>query len=168
MIYKYRTGFSFAVKPNTAGKELERIRTKYGQLAPRFVVAEAEPEDAPLHRAFEWDDTKAANSFREAMARNLIRSVLIVREKNERQPMYVHVRHEKREDNSYEPLVSVIKDPDKLAAALEELHNTVAAAADSVITILHLTRKAADNQRAKRVVTAKEAIDGAREAVLAI
>lgn len=168
MAYIYRTGLNFSVNPNDAGRELERIRKKYQQLQPRLVVAESQAEDAVLHPIFEWNDDKAANSFRESQARNLIRSVLIVRDKNTSEPMYVHVRRDKRDDNSYEPTSIVISQPDLFAVAVEELRDTMASAAESVLTLLDLVRKSKANQRAKKVVAAKEAVDEARQAVLAI
>lgn len=169
MAYIFRPGLSFGrINPNTAGRELERIRKKYKQLAPRHVVAEAEPPKAPLHAAFEWDDSKAAQRWREDTARNLIRSVVIVRENDERAPMYVHVKRENREDNGYELLSHVVSQPDMLAVAIEELRDNMVAAAEGVLTILDMTRKTADKQRSSKVVQAKKAIDDARRAVQAI
>lgn len=167
-VYVYRPGFGFRVDPNVTGKELERIRKKYNQLAPRHVVAEAEPETAPLHDCFEWDDAKAANSFREVVARNLIRSVQIVREQDQREPMYVHVRREKRDDNSYEPASVVVNSPDMFAVAIEELRDNMAAAAENITQLLQMSIRRNDRKRSKPVARAAEAIDEAREAVLAI
>lgn len=53
-----------------------------GGLRPNDIVRAAEPEDSPLHRFFEWDDSEAARSYRLHQARNLARSwrIEIVRE----------------------------------------------------------------------------------------
>ena len=167
--FVYRPGLAFGgVDANTAGRELERIRRKYQQLAPRHVVVEAQPEQAPLHDAFEWDDTKAARRFREDTARNLIRSVMIMRADQTREPVYVHVKREKRDDNGYEPLSLVIQRPDLFAVAYEELRDCMVNTADAVIELLNLTRKASHKQRATKVVKAREAIEYAKQLVEAI
>jgi len=46
-----------------------------GLLKPKAVVDEARPESSPLHDAFEWNDTVAAEAHRRWQARNLIRSI---------------------------------------------------------------------------------------------
>ena len=120
MKYTFRKGLNFPVKPQIAGRELERIRKENDQLTAALVVMAAEPADAPLHDVFEWDDATAAARHRESVARNLIRSVAVVRQDDEREPMYVHVRHEKRADNSYEPVSLVVTKLDQLEAAIAE------------------------------------------------
>jgi hypothetical protein len=54
--------------------ELLRIYHEHGTLTAALVVAEAIPEDAPLHGHFEWDDTRASERFRLVQASSLIRS----------------------------------------------------------------------------------------------
>jgi hypothetical protein len=67
------------VPAQVAGTELERIRTSHGgNLAPSAVVEESRPEEAPLHRCFEWDETKAAQRWNEHQARQVIGSIVEV------------------------------------------------------------------------------------------
>jgi len=49
-----------------------------GLLTPDAVVADAAKKNSPLHAQFEWDDDKAAASYRIDQARALIRSIRIV------------------------------------------------------------------------------------------
>lgn len=59
-------------------EELEKIASQYnGLLNPRQVVEAASDPDHALHPYFEWDDGEAADAYRLAQARALIRRVKI-------------------------------------------------------------------------------------------
>ncbi len=78
-MYKWRPGFGHpAIKADTAGQVLEEIKQQSGGgLTAQVVVDSARPLDHPLHSAFEWDDTAAAEEYRKVQARHLIRSLVI-------------------------------------------------------------------------------------------
>ena len=63
---------------NAVVAELERIRNRDGGIRPAAVVEESRPEDAPLHHEFEWDDSAAAEQYRIAQARQIIRAIVLV------------------------------------------------------------------------------------------
>ena len=69
---------ALGVDAQTAGSELDRIRQRDGTIRPAAVVDEARPEEAPLHPAFEWRDTVAAEQWREHQASTLIKVVRVV------------------------------------------------------------------------------------------
>ena len=48
-----------------------------GVITPAMIVAEAAPDDSPLHGYFTWDDSVAGALHRENEARRLIRSVRV-------------------------------------------------------------------------------------------
>ncbi len=58
--------------------ELQRIQGNRETLEPEAVVDASRPEDAPLHPAFTWDDSEAAERWRVAQARDLQRGVRVV------------------------------------------------------------------------------------------
>jgi len=60
--------------PQKIGEALESI-ADINQLTPKAVVEAASKPRHPLHRYFEWDDAKAAASYRLDQARTLIRSI---------------------------------------------------------------------------------------------
>ncbi len=70
----------FPVEPEVAGKTLEAIRKRDGGLNPEIVVEDARPKNAPLHPAFEWDNATAGQQYRVIQARQMIRSVVCIRE----------------------------------------------------------------------------------------
>jgi hypothetical protein len=57
--------------------ELEALRSEDGLLRPETIVAAARDSASPLHNHFEWDDAAAAQIYRIAQARALIRQVKI-------------------------------------------------------------------------------------------
>lgn len=79
MIYKWKSGARAPVKAQVAGEICEQLDAK-GNLTPKALVDASRPEDAPLHKAFEWDDEKAAEAYRETQASYIIRSIEVERE----------------------------------------------------------------------------------------
>lgn len=65
-------------------------KNKKQKLLPVAVVNEARDPDSPLHRYFEWDDTKAAHAHRLDQARQLIASIEIISDdKSDPRPAFV-------------------------------------------------------------------------------
>jgi len=58
-------------------EELERLRDGDGLLRLETIVTVASDPTSPLHEHFEWDDAKAAHSFRVDQARQLVRQMKI-------------------------------------------------------------------------------------------
>ena len=79
MIYKWKSGARAPVSAQVAGEVCEQMSAK-GKLTPKALVDASRPEDAPLHKAFEWDDQKAAERYRESQAAYIIRSIEVKRE----------------------------------------------------------------------------------------
>ena len=56
---------------------LTGIYEAHGELTPEIVVDEARLESSPIHGRFEWDDSVAAERYRQVQAAHLIRSVRV-------------------------------------------------------------------------------------------
>jgi hypothetical protein len=77
--YQWRRGSRFKIKAGAAAAELERIRALHeGIVTPQAVVDASRPENAPLHREFEWRDDVAAERFRQEQARKMIGALMVV------------------------------------------------------------------------------------------
>ena len=120
MIYEWRGPGSPAGIPATvAGDELTRIYTQRGRLTPSAIVEESASPGAPLHGAFEWDDSLAAIKHREQQARMIVRSVVLVSqpEKNESAPIVrAFVSLSAPEGGSarfYKPTLAALSDPNE-------------------------------------------------------
>lgn len=94
-----------------------------GRLEPSAVVDDARSEDSPLHELFEWDDSAAAERFREHQARNIIASVRVVietQERNVRVPAYVHDPLLPNGEQGYASIWQVKRDDDAVTGLLVE------------------------------------------------
>jgi len=119
MAYYWTNGFRYHVDAEVAGAEVKRIEQKYGVCKPQCVVDESQPEDAPLHSEFEWDDAVAANEHRLEQARCLIRSIRIADEPTgERKHAFFHVATQPVK--GYVDRARVMSEPELHRAALEE------------------------------------------------
>lgn len=58
--------------------ELRKIEAECSIITPKLVVARASDKRNPMHGFFEWDDTAAAERYREWQARSLILKVYVV------------------------------------------------------------------------------------------
>lgn len=95
-----------------AAKELERIKSKYGELKPEYVVKESEDNSSVLHGVFEWDDNEAANGFRVVQAQKLINNIRVEVVYNEVKcniKAFVNVREQKCTFRSYVPVEEAMK-----------------------------------------------------------
>jgi hypothetical protein len=67
--------------------QLQKVYDEHGMLTPKLVVDLARDPDHELHSRFEWDDSVAAEKYRQEQARDLIRKVRVVyREGDEKNP----------------------------------------------------------------------------------
>ncbi len=58
---------------------LDQIIEKHGCLKPKFLVEEGRSPKSPLHEFFTWDDSTAAELHRQEEARQIIRSIRVIR-----------------------------------------------------------------------------------------
>jgi len=93
--YVYRRGShqKGGVPAQVVGENLKQIEAKnQGRLTAPAVVKESEPEEAPLHDCFTWDNEKAGQLYREDEARRIIRSVRRIVPDDEPEPTFIHCR----------------------------------------------------------------------------
>ena len=123
-MFRWRPGSRFSVKAQVAGGELDRIRRENnGDLIPASVVDAARDDESPLHDLFEWEDSRAAELFRQTQARHLINSIRIIVREDEESPeesriAFIRVRVDKR--SSYRSASSVLSDTDLRKQAIDE------------------------------------------------
>ena len=108
--------------------ELERLREENGGLLTVAAIVEAaKEEDSPLHRHFDWDDTHAAEKYREWQARALIQKCKITVEHRPDTVVraYVSVPSDRKE-GGYRSVQDVINDVDLKASILKEMRVRIA------------------------------------------
>lgn len=75
-IYK---GRKLPVKAQIVGDYLTELSQKIGanELTAQYIVSVASDKKNPLHKCFEWNDTKAAHQYRLKQAANILQSVKV-------------------------------------------------------------------------------------------
>ncbi len=120
MTYEWKTGY-YKASADVAGSVCKELENTVGLTAKNLVDA-SRPEDAPLHKEFEWRDDIAAEKFREQQARVLISNLVVITEEAAPVRAYISINSA---GQSYESIEVVLKDEDKrmqmFARALNEL-----------------------------------------------
>ena len=116
MVYKWKDAARLKTDAQTAGEICEKLE-KSGGLTAKRLVDESRPEDAPLHKEFEWNDATAAEAYREEQARYIIRSLIVQPEttKNE----VVRAFFPMAEHKVFESLPVILSDAKKTDALLD-------------------------------------------------
>ena len=112
MVYQWKTGSRHKVSAAVAAEVMDRLAEE-DRLNAQELVEESRPEDAPLHSEFEWDDSIAAEKYREEQAGALIRHLVVRIEANDQEyptRQYFMIQPEAK---IYEPIQVILKDEDK-------------------------------------------------------
>lgn len=109
--------------PKVAAALKELAHENDGMLMPDQVVEAARPAKSPLHRYFEWDNTKAAEAYRIEQARLLMRVAVEVIEVNgEKRDVRVMVslKGDQRDEGGYRIMSVVMTSKDLRAQLIED------------------------------------------------
>jgi hypothetical protein len=163
---------SHGVNAEDAFNELNRIKLRDAALTARAVVEESRPDDAVLHPIFEWDDTRAAESYREHQATSLIRSVRLIAEPDDSITERTTTTHEPAFINvspsgsvgAYKSPTEVVRTESYFATAIENASRQVAAAQDAMNELRRLAEERGD-ERATLIFAAISSLEVAREAI---
>ena len=117
MIYQIKSGARLAVSAQVAGEECKRLAGQ-GRLNPKSLVDESRPEDAPLHKCFEWNDDIAAEKWREVQAAYIIRSVEVTVEQSS-EPTRAFVVTVSDGERTYKDIGYVLRNSDSRDALLD-------------------------------------------------
>jgi hypothetical protein len=171
--FRFTTQRSYGISADVAGREFDRISAAHGgRLTSSLVVDEARPEQAPLHPAFEWDDEKAAERYRQHQASTLIRAVVLVPEVTSHQPehrAYVLTQTQEEPKPVYVKAEEVVQEPSLFADALQRLERTLSVARQSVVELRDLAQSSgSEPERLARIALAAQALEAAGAAVAAL
>jgi hypothetical protein len=120
--YSWRAGYHSQVPAPVAAAALNRLRSAGGGgLTPEAVVEAARDPASPLHAAFTWDDTAAADAYRKQEARQLINSVRVTYATAEPPKLaFVSVNYRDTGERAYLPIDVVVSDADYRAQAIQQ------------------------------------------------
>ena len=79
MIYKWKENapVTFPVEAQIAGETIEALEKIHGEVTAKLLLDSSRDEKAPLHKCFNWNDTEAAEKYREIQAKKLINFIVI-------------------------------------------------------------------------------------------
>lgn len=164
MIYKFKSGTRYTKEcdPQQIGESLELIRlNNEGRLHVQDVLTDAVNPASPLHPVFTWDDQEAAQSWRTQEARQLIRSVVVLKtEDAEPETAFYNVKVQVGEDmEQYYQSVAVLEhSPQEYHAALTLLLGQL----DALDKSIKQLRKVTPPSHARTVAQASSFLDRAR------
>lgn len=116
MVYKWASGAIHKVSAQVAGEVCAELEER-GELSAENLVEISRPEDAPLHDEFEWDDSIAAEKYRNAQAGAVIRHLTVSVESKAPTRAYFHIEVKQP---CYESVHAIIQNEDKYAALLKQ------------------------------------------------
>lgn len=88
MVYKrYSWRKHHGVPAEEAGKVMEQLLERDGEVTKEAFLDASRPEDSPTHACFEWDDTEAAEKYRLHQAQNTILDLKITIERSDEKPI---------------------------------------------------------------------------------
>lgn len=90
MQYSYKPGAQLKTPAEVAGQVCQELEESGGLTAKRLLDA-SRPVDAPLHDEFEWDNSEAAEKYREYQAAHIIRCIIVRPEQVEKEPVRAFV-----------------------------------------------------------------------------
>ena len=77
--YLWKPGARIPINAQGAGERIDALRHKRGgNITPEHVVADAKSPRSPLHSAFEWHNTRAAEQFRRWQANHLLNCLMVI------------------------------------------------------------------------------------------
>jgi hypothetical protein len=117
---------------------LDDLHAEHDGLTPQTVVSAATNPTSPLHNYFQWDDGKAADSYRLWQARQLIKSIKIERPDGKQMPKYLSVKI--GETRRYEEISSLVQDVDKWSAVLADASQSLRDVEKHVDDLIYVAR----------------------------
>lgn len=117
MVYQWNPASRIKTDANVAGKVFEELQSTVGLTAKTLLDA-SRPEEAPLHWEFEWDDAKAAESYRETQASYIIRSLYVHHADGDKQEP-VRAVFALSGSAGYESVSVIMEDVDKRSSLLD-------------------------------------------------
>lgn len=100
--YRWANDARMTGDPQAVGEAIEKLASRHGGVCPKeALVRAARSPKHPAHGLFEWDDTVAAERYRNDQARKIMRTLVFVVEEREA-PAFVKVEVTDDEGKAHE------------------------------------------------------------------
>lgn len=155
MVYQKKPGSRVKADANIIGQVLEKLDKTGGVTAKRLVNV-SRPEDAPLHKEFEWDDLVAAENYREYQARHIIGSITVKREPNDNRPpvrAFQRIKLSEGDGGNYYRIDTIKENEIMMEALLNQSYRDMMAFVDKYETLAEIANVTAEMK--KTILTRK-------------
>lgn len=119
MVYEWTPGSCHKVDANIAGAVCEQLEAE-NNLSAKSLLDASRPEDAPLHYEFEWDDSAAAEKYRESQASHIIRHLAVRLESKPQEPVRGFFQVKRADPRSYTRLGAILTQRDARAELMRK------------------------------------------------
>lgn len=128
--YAWREGANYSISAETVGNVLENIESRDGAITKKSFLEESRPDDAPTHKLFEWNDSKAAEKYRLAQAGKVISDLKIKLKVEEREEpiettAILNIEERERKTGTYVNVITAMENKESrrivLLRAISEL-----------------------------------------------
>lgn len=119
----------------TVYKEITALGDSF---SPADIVEAARNESSELHKCFEWDDSIAAEKYREHQARMVITQLVVRTETTDNTPVSVRVISSANAVNSYMPTKMLIRSEPEYADLLERAKRELRAFQQKYVAVAEL------------------------------
>ena len=128
--YSWREGWTPKLSADIVGKVVSDIEAKKGTVTKEALLDASRSSKSPTHSLFEWDDHKAAESYRLSVASRVITQLQIevIKEESEDKlmvPAFINVNSER--DSKYLNIVDALSNEESKELIIERLRREVKA-----------------------------------------
>jgi len=116
---KWKEGYGFFAHAD-AQTVAEEIMSIGSDATAKQIVEKARDESTELHKCFEWDDSKAAEKYREEQARAVVRLLVIKEETIPEDRPEVRYFFKPKSDEGYKPTKVIVRKEDEYQALLQQ------------------------------------------------
>lgn len=110
-----------------AQKVVDEIMSIGECASPKQIVDKARDEGTELHKAFEWDDSIAAEKYRCEQARHLVRCIVIDQPQMDEEKPEIRVYQKLDDQTGYKRIELIIRQEDEYAALLSQANRELKA-----------------------------------------
>ena len=140
MVYEWK--YNMPIKAQIVGEHFEQLEKQQGCLTPKIVLESARSETSVIHGCFEWDDSIAAEKYRENQAGSLIRNLtvkMITSDKEQSEPVRAYVNIRQSDSSEFISVGNVLKDEELTRKMLEQAKTELNAFAKKYSTLQELS-----------------------------
>ena len=140
MVYEWK--YNMPIKAQIVGEHFEQLEKQQGCLTPKIVLESARSETSVIHGCFEWNDSIAAEKYRENQAGSLIRNLtvkMITSDKEQSEPVRAYVNIRQSDSSEFISVGNVLKDEELTRKMLEQAKTELNAFAKKYFTLQELS-----------------------------